>query len=72
MTMVELAETHSLRDTEVAYTVPCFRVNTIVPALVVPILIKRDLKSSIALMTFTCEIDFINKSKARTSRENHR
>jgi len=33
MTMLELADTHSLRNTEVAYTVLSFRVNPVVPAL---------------------------------------
>ena len=31
--MLELADTHCLRHTEVAYTVPSFRVNTVVLAL---------------------------------------
>jgi len=35
--MFELADTHSLRDTEVAYTVPSFCVNTVVPALLLPV-----------------------------------
>ena len=37
MTMLELIDTHSLRHMEVAYTVPSFRVNTVVPALVLPV-----------------------------------
>jgi len=37
MTMLKLADTHSLHHTEVAYTVPSFRVNTVVPALLLPV-----------------------------------
>jgi len=37
MKMLELADTHSLRHTEVAYTVPSFRVNTVVPALLLSV-----------------------------------
>ena len=33
MTMLELADTHGLHDTEVSDTVPSFRVNMVVPAL---------------------------------------
>jgi len=56
--MFELSHTHSLRDTEVAYTVPSFRVNMVIPALLLPVSRYRDLKSSFASMTFPCEIDF--------------
>ena len=37
MTMLELTDTNNLRDTEVAYTVPRFRVNTVVPVLLLPV-----------------------------------
>ena len=33
--MLWLADTHSLRDTEVAYTVLSFRVDMVVPALLI-------------------------------------
>ena len=72
MTMLELTHTHSLRDTEVAYTVPSFRVNMVIPALLLPVSRYRDLKSSFAPMTFLCEIDLNNQSKVLTSRANHR
>ena len=35
--MLELTVTHGLRDTEVANTVPSFRVNMVVPALFLPV-----------------------------------
>jgi len=35
MKMLELADTHNLRDAEVAYTVLSFRVNMVVPALLI-------------------------------------
>ena len=56
MTMLELIDTHSWHETEVAYTVLSFCVNTIVQALRLPVSIIRDLKSSFARMTFPCEI----------------
>ena len=57
--MLELTDTHSLRYTEVAYSVPSFRVNIVIPAtLVLPASVYRDLKSSFARMTFPCEADF--------------
>jgi len=37
MAILELTDTHSLRDTEIAYTVPSFRVNAVVPALLLPV-----------------------------------
>ena len=39
MVMPELTDTHSLRDAEVAYTVPGFRVNisTVVSGLLLPV-----------------------------------
>ena len=58
MTMLELTDTHSLRHTEVAYTVPSFRVNMVIPALVLLASIYRELKSSFARMTFPCEAGF--------------
>ena len=58
MTMLEVTDTNSLRDTEVAYSVPSFRVNIVVHTLRLPISIIRDLKSSFARMTFPCEIEF--------------
>jgi len=39
MAIFELTDTHSLRDTEITYTVPSFRVNVVVPALLLPVLI---------------------------------
>ena len=52
--MLELTDTHGLCDTEVAYTVPSFCINIVVPALLLPVSIQPDLKSSFAHMTFPC------------------
>jgi hypothetical protein len=35
--MLELTDTHSLLNMEVAYTVPSFRVNMVIPALLFPV-----------------------------------
>ena len=35
--MLEITDTHSLPDMEIAYTVPSFRVNMVAPALLLPV-----------------------------------
>ena len=62
--MFELTDTHSLRHTEVAYTVPSFRVNGVIPALLLPASNYRDLKSSFARMTFPCQTNVYQRMQS--------
>ena len=62
--MLESTDTHYLRDTKVAYTMLSFLVNMVVPALLLPVSIQRDLISSFAHTTFPCEIGFYQRTQS--------